>query len=92
MSTFLSTSDVQAVQAAANYLLTNPSYETPDHPDFIQRLEAVAVSSGFSANVGRFRESMKLKPASTMALFLAYVGGNTAAAANTQSAPTLPVP
>jgi hypothetical protein len=92
MSTFLSTSQVQQVQAAANYLLTSVAYETPDHPDFIQRLEAVAVSSGFSPNVGRFRESMKLKPASTMALFLAYVGGNAASQANTQSAPTLPVP
>jgi hypothetical protein len=92
MSTFLSTSEVQQVQAAANYLLTALAYETPDHPDFIQRLEPVAVSSGFSPNVGRFRESMKLKPASTMALFLAYIGGATAAQSNTQAVATLPVP
>lgn len=92
MATFLSTSDVQALQAAANYLLTNPSIELPQNADFIQRLEPVAVSCGFSATVGRFRESMKLKPLSTLVLFLAYVGGNAAAAANTASAPTLPVP
>jgi hypothetical protein len=92
MSAFLKTTDVQALQAAANYLLTAQAYESPSHPDFIQRLEAVAVSSGFSPNVGRFRESMKLKPFSTLTLFLAYIGGNTAAQTNTQSAPTLPVP
>lgn len=92
MATFLSTSQVQQVQAAAQYLLANPSYETPDHPDFIQRLEPVAVACGFSDSTGKFRESMKLKPASTMALFLAYIGGNTAAQANTQTAPVLPVP
>lgn len=91
MSTFLATTDVRNLQAAANYLLLAQAYESPSHPDFIQRLEAVAVSTGF-ASAGRFRESMKLRPFSTLTLFLAYLGGNTASQANTQSAPVLPSP
>lgn len=92
MATAASTSVVQQLQAAANYLLLGQAEESPAHVDFIQRLANAAVASGFTTSQGRFMESMKLKPFSTLTLFLAYLGGTTASQSNTQTVSTLPVP
>lgn len=67
---------VQQLQAAANYLLLGQAEESPAHVDFIQRLANAAVSAGFTTSQGRFEEAMKLKPFSTLALFLAFAYGS----------------
>lgn len=74
---------VQQLQAAANYLLLGQAEESPAHVDFIQRVANAAVTAGFTTSQGRFEESMKLKPFSTMTLFAAFLAG---------SGQTLPVP
>lgn len=90
MATFLSTSNVQTLQKAANLMLAEQARETPFDATVSQVVANAAVSSGFSASTGQFLEAIKLKPYSTLLLFLAYVGGNAAAQASTATAPVLP--
>lgn len=74
---------VQQLQAAANYLLLAQAEESPAHVDFLQRLANAAVTAGFTTSQGRFEEQMKLRPFSTLTLFLAFAYG---------SGQTLPAP
>lgn len=67
---------VQQLQAAANYLLLGQAEESPAHVDFLQRLANAAVAAGFTTSQGRFEESMKLRPFSTLTLFVAFQSGS----------------
>jgi hypothetical protein len=89
MSTYLSTSQTQALQAASAFLRLSSAYETPADEAFIARLAQVASSTGFSTT-GAFQDAMKLRPFSTLVLFIAYVGSNSAGQASSVQAPVLP--
>lgn len=75
----LSTADLNGLKKAANRMIQGSALELPFDADVAQILGRHATAIGFTDGVGTFEQAVKLRPVSTMILFVAFVGGSGAA-------------
>jgi hypothetical protein len=80
----LTASELATLADAAKRLYFASAVETPFDDTVIYELGLVAASSGFST-AGAFKEAAKLRPFSTMILFVAFAGGSGVALPALQS-------
>jgi hypothetical protein len=73
-TTFLTSAQQAKLTTAIQLMEQGTAYETPFALDVIQRLEPVAVSSGFAPSTGWFEDRIKDKPVSTMLKWALFVG------------------
>jgi len=73
-TTFLTAAQQAQLTAAIQLMEQGTAYETPFAQDVLERLDPVAVSSGFATTNGWFEDKIGVKPVSYMLKWALYLG------------------
>jgi len=74
MAHTFSASEYSKLVAASQFMTLGSATELPFDDAVINRVGVVAVSSGFAASAGAWKEACQLNPISTLLNFAAYIG------------------